>query len=136
MLTSYDKPLPVIDADSKGYWDYARSHRLSVQVCKACGHRHFPPTPVCPNCLSDAQTWEPVSGRGTLVSWVTFHRAYWPAFRDDLPYHVCLVQLDDGPLIVSNFAGNIPHNAEMGMPMKVQFDDVTPDISLAKFVPA
>jgi uncharacterized protein len=136
MLTSYDKPLPVIDEDSKGYWEHARAHRLSVQVCKACGHRHFPPTPVCPACLSNTQGWEPVSGRGTLVSWVTFHRAYWTAFRDDLPYHVCLVQLEDGPLVVGNFVGAIPENAAMGMPMKVQFDDVTPDISLAKFVPA
>jgi uncharacterized OB-fold protein len=136
MLTPYDKPLPVIDKDSKGYWEHAHAHRLSVQVCKTCGHRHFPPTPVCPSCLSNTQTWEAVTGHGTLVSWATFHRAYWPAFRDDLPYHVCLVQLDDGPLIVGNFAGNIPENAKMGMPMKVQFDDVTPDISLAKFVPA
>ena len=135
-MPGYDKPLPVIDEESKGYWEHARAHRMSVQVCASCGYRHFPPTPVCPACLSAKQTWQPVSGHGTLVSWVTFHRAYWNAFRGDLPYHVCLVQLDEGPIVVGNFPGDVPGNAAIGMPMKVQFEAVTPEISLARFVPA
>jgi uncharacterized OB-fold protein len=136
MTNHYDKPLPAIDEYSKGYWNLARQHRLSVQACKQCGHRHFPASPVCPSCLSDAQTWEAVSGRGTLVSWVTFHRAYWDGFRGELPYHVCLVQLEDGPIVVGNFGDGIPDEVKMGMPMQVQFEDVTSEISLARFVPA
>jgi uncharacterized protein len=136
-MNRYDKPLPVIDAYTRGYWDHARAHRLSVQACTQCGHRHFPATPVCPQCLSEALSWEVVSGRGTLVSWATFHRAYWPAFRDDVPYHVCIVQLDDGPLVVGNFADNrLPDDVRMGMALRVEFEDVTPDISLARFVAA
>src|SRR6516164_2995373 len=102
--TVYAKPLPEIDPYSKGYWEHAREHRLSVQVCRACGHRTFPPSPVCPACLSDALAWKPVSGRGRLLSWVSFHRAYWDAFRHELPYHVCLVQLEEGPIVAANFA--------------------------------
>src|SRR5690349_11621611 len=127
MTDTYDKPLPIIDEYSKGYWNFARQHQLSVQVCRQCGNQHFPASPVCPSCLSDAQKWEAVSGRGTLLSWVTFHRAYWEGFRGELPYHVCLVQLDDGPIVVGNFGDGIPKDVRMGMPMKVQFEDVTPE---------
>jgi uncharacterized OB-fold protein len=135
-MTSYNKPLPRIDADSQGYWAHAKEHRLAIQVCSDCGHKHFPATPVCPVCLSSEKTWQPVSGRGTLVSWATFHRAYWDAFREELPYHVCLVQLDDGPLVVGNFAHGIPDNVKMGMAMKTVFEDVTTEISLSKFMAA
>ena len=135
-MKPYNKPLPVIDPVVKGYWDLARMHQLSVQHCSDCGDRHFPPTDVCPKCLSDKQKWEVVSGRGTLVSWVSFHRAYWDGHRDDLPYDVCLVKLDEGPLVISNFATGIPEGAKMGMPMQVVFEDVTAEVSLPRFAAA
>jgi len=134
---TYDKPLPEIDPYSEGYWELARAHRLSVQACRHCGHLHFPPTPVCPACLSDEQDWRPVSGRGTLVSLVTFHKAYWDGYRNALPYHVCLVQLEEGPLMVGNFGGGaVPDGVKAGMPMRATFLDATPEISLVQFVPA
>ena len=136
MDTPYNKPLPVVDALTRPYWEHAKAHRLAVQTCRDCGDRHFPPSPVCPRCLSDAQGWEVVSGRGTLLSWGRFHRAYWNGYRDELPYDVCVVQLDEGPLIVSNFAGTVPDNLHLGMPLRAVFDDVTPEVSLARFVAA
>jgi uncharacterized OB-fold protein len=135
-MITYDKPLPVIDPVSKGYWDNTWAHRLSVQRCLACSDRHFPPSPVCPACLSGEQEWEVVSGRGTLVSWVAFHRAYWNGYRGELPYDVCLVQLEEGPLVVSNFANGIPENVRMGLPMRVVFENVTKNITLPRFIPA
>lgn len=134
MSATYRKPLPVIDALVAPYWKHAKAHRLSVQRCDACGACHFPPSPVCPECLSERQHWEVVSGRATLVSWATFHRAYWDSYNDDIPYAVCVVRLAEGPLVVSNFAGRTPEHLRMGLPLRVVFDDVTPDISLARFV--
>ena len=97
-VEGYDKPLPTITPLNSGFWEHARQHRLAMQVCTQCGDVHFPPSPVCPKCLSDEQEWRPVSGRGELVSWVEFHRAYWPGFADDLPYRACVVKLEEGPL--------------------------------------
>ncbi|WP_250487917.1 Zn-ribbon domain-containing OB-fold protein [Caballeronia sp. GaOx3] len=134
-MSSYTKPLPEIDPYSKGFWTHAHSHRLSVQVCAECGQRTFPASPVCPACLSDALDWKAVSGRGTLISWVTFHRAYWDSFRSELPYHVCVVELEEGPLVVGNFVNGIPDGVRMGMPMRAVFEDVTADISLLRFAP-
>ena len=94
---SYDKPLPKIDELNRGFWDNARAGILSVQHCKACGDTRYPPSPVCPKCLSPDQDWLAVSGKGTLESWVDFHRAYWDGFKVDLPYRVCLVRLVNCP---------------------------------------
>jgi uncharacterized OB-fold protein len=131
----YAKPLPVTEPLTAPYWDHAANHRLAVQQCRHCGDRHFPPCEVCPVCLSGEQEWQVVSGRATLVSWVRFHRPYWDGYRGQLPYDVCLVQLEEGPLIISNFAGDAPSDAHMGMPLEAVFDDVTERISLVRFAP-
>jgi uncharacterized OB-fold protein len=135
---SYAKPLPKPDPLSAPYWEHAWNHRLSIQRCSHCGDRHFPPSDVCPACLSGEQEWEVVSGRATLVSWVRFHRAYWDGYRapGETPYDVCLARLEEGPLVLSNFAQGIPENARMGMPLKAVFDDVAEGVSLVRFQPA
>ena len=129
---SYAKPLPKIDALNKPFWDAAKQNRLVVQVCTACGDTRFPPSPVCPRCLSAEQSWKDASGRGTLQSWVAFHRAYWDGFKPDLPYKVCLVQLEEGPLLVSNLVGS-DAGAKLGAAVQVVFEPVTDDITLPKF---
>jgi uncharacterized OB-fold protein len=73
-----------------------------------------------------------MSGRGTLESWVDFHRAYWDGFKDDLPYRVCLVRLDEGPLMVSNLVGGDGACA-IGARVHVVFDRVTDEVTLPKF---
>jgi uncharacterized protein len=128
---SYNKPLPKIDTLSKPFWDAAKSGKLVVQHCTACNDMHFPPGPVCPKCLSTAQEWREVSGRGKLEGWVDFHRAYWDGFKDSLPYRCCLVQLDEGPVLVSNLVGD--GEPAYGTPVKVVFDAVTHEITLPKF---
>ena len=129
---SYDKPLPKIDELNRGFWDNARAGILSVQHCKACGDTRYPPSPVCPKCLSPDQDWLAVSGKGTLESWVDFHRAYWDGFKGDLPYRACLVRLAEGPVMVSNLVGP-SDNARLGAPVEVVFDAVTEDVTLPKF---
>ncbi len=138
-MTGYQKPLPKIDDLSRPYWELARRHVLSVQRCRACGHRHFPPSPVCPACLSEDQGWEPVSGRAELLTWCELHRAYWPAFTADVPYNVCVVRLAEGPRIVSNLLRTPEQEAGTlvrGMPLLAVFEDVTPEVSLVRFAPA
>ncbi|HKR90267.1 MAG TPA: OB-fold domain-containing protein [Phenylobacterium sp.] len=89
-------PDPLMEA----FWEGARGRHLMLQECAACGHRHFPPTAVCPQCLSGEQRWREASGRGQVASMVTFHQRYW----DDrpTPYAVLLVELEEGPLIMGN----------------------------------
>ena len=128
----YDKPLPKIDPLNQPFWDAARAGKLVVQTCRACGDAHFPPSPVCPECLAPDQTWCEASGRGTLESWIEMHRAYWAGFRDALPYSVCLVRLEEGPLLVSNLLAGAA-GAKLGAAVRVVFEPVTETVTLPKF---
>jgi uncharacterized OB-fold protein len=126
------RPLPLITPLEAPFWEAARMQRLSVHCCGDCGDVRFPASPVCPRCLSRNQVWEQASGTGTLQSWVDFHRAYWPAFAGKLPYTVCIVQLREGPLMVSNLVGGL-EGAAVGAPVRAIFEPVTDEITLPMF---
>jgi len=130
---AYTKPLPKIDALTQPFWEYAGRGKLAIQACKQCGDRHFPPTPVCPKCLSQDQEWQVVSGRGELASWAVFHRAYWDSFVNDLPYSVCIVRLAEGPLVAGNLIEDKSVAPKVGDTVEAVFDQVTEEISLMRF---
>jgi uncharacterized OB-fold protein len=131
----YDKPLPHIDTLSKPFWDFARNGKLAVHVCSNCANTHYPGTPVCPNCLSSDQSWQPSSGRGTLQSWCTFHRAYWKGFEADLPFTVGLVKIEEGPLFAFTLVDFDFDELRLGMPVEVIFDRATDEVTLPRFRP-
>lgn len=136
IAAAYTKPLPVPTSASQPYWDAARRHELALQHCDACGKVWFPPAELCPECLSNAFTWKPVSGRGTLFSYVVYHRPYHPGFKNELPYNVSIVELDEGPRLVTNVVGVDNDKLRVGMRLEVWFNDVTDEVTLPKFRPA
>jgi len=129
---SYNKPLPKLGTLNKPFWAGAREGKFLLQHCPACGDTRFPPGPVCPKCLAGDQTWIEASGKGTLESWIDMHRAYWDGFKDDLPYRVCLVRLEEGPVVVSNLVDKTD-NLRMGAPVKMVFGAVTDSVTLPRF---
>jgi uncharacterized OB-fold protein len=88
---------------------------------------------VCPECLGDRITWAPVSGRGTVSSFVVFHKAWFPEFNRDIPYAVVQVELEEGPRITANLVDVSPSEIRVGMPVAVVFDDVTPEVTIPRF---
>lgn len=128
----YNKPLPRITPLNEGFWAHARRSVFALQVCADCGDAHIPEAPVCPRCLSDNQSWQASSGKGTLESWVDFHRAYWDGFQDELPYRVCLIRLDEGPLFISNLVGDA-EGVGLGVRVRAVFEPVNDEITLPKF---
>lgn len=131
-LSEYGKPLPVVTALNRPFWELARRSIFSIQTCKSCGHRHIPESPVCPQCLSDDQDWVPASGTGRIESWVDFHRAYWDGFKAELPYRVCLVRLTEGPLFISNLIGK-QEGLRHGAQARIVFKAVSDEIALPLF---
>lgn len=129
---AYNKPLPQITPLDRPFWEHAQRSELVVQRCDACGDLHVPASPVCPSCLSSEQSWKQMSGRGTLESWVDFHRAYWDGFKEELPYRVCLIKLEEGPLLVSNLVAG-DGVVEIGVEVHVVFEKATDEITLPKF---
>jgi uncharacterized OB-fold protein len=98
-------PAPERDAINSPYWDSLAQGALSFQRCDACGHAWLPPRSECPACLADTCHWEQAAGGARLVSWVVYHIAYHPAFKDRLPYNVAVVELEEGPRLISNLVG-------------------------------
>lgn len=94
-------PKPDITELTRPYWDALQHDHLVFQRC-ACGHAWLPPRRQCPSCLESTITWERASGRGRLVSWVVYHTAYQEAFANRLPYVVAIVELDEGPRLITN----------------------------------
>ena len=132
----YRKPLPAITSLNQPYWDALKRRELRMQRCDQCARVWFPPSPLCPRCWSRQFTWTPLSGRGRVNSWVIFHQAYFKAYENELPYNVAEVELDEGPRILTNLIGIANDQLRAGLAVEIAFDDVTPEITLAKFKPA
>ena len=128
-MSDYAKPLPTITGDNVGFWDGTRRGKLCMQKCGACGHIRFPISSVCPRCLSLAFEWAELSGRGVVFSYVVFHQVYDPAFKDDVPYNVALIQLEEGTRMYSNVVGVDNDMVKVGDKVEVVFDPVTPEIT-------
>lgn len=127
------KPLPRITADNRPFWEAARRHELALQRCDDCGHFRYPPAPVCPECVSERATWTPVSGRGTVTTFVVVHKPYFASFVADLPYNVVQVQLDEGPRLTANLVEIANADIRIGARVEAVFDDVTPEVTLPRF---
>jgi uncharacterized protein len=135
MSKTAKKPLPHPAPESVPYWQAARAHRLELPHCNACGRFWFPPSQLCPHCLAADFKWTPVSGRGRVFSFVTFHRVYHEAFAQEVPYVVALVELEEGPRMLTNIVGATPEAVVCDMPVKVVFDDVADEFAVPKFTP-
>ena len=130
-------PLPAVTEDNREFWDGCRRHELRIQRCGSCGTTRFPPRPACPRCGSLAVVWMTCAGRGEVYSFTVVHPPTLPAFASQVPYVAGLVRLCEGVLMVGQIRGRAPAEVSIGMPVAVEFDDMTSEISLPHWrVPA
>lgn len=131
----YEKPLPVLDPESQPYWDALKQHRLLLKHCRACQRSHHYPRELCPHCHSDDLEWKRAAGTGRIYSYTVARRPAGPAFKADTPYVVALVELDEGARLMTNIVTADVESVRIDQRVAVQFDDVTPDVTLPKFRP-
>jgi uncharacterized OB-fold protein len=127
------KPLPQVSPEMAPFFEAAHRHQLVVQRCAGCGALRFPARSICSTCLSRESTWVPVSGRGTVFSFAIMHQAVHPGFAAEAPYAVVVVELDEGPRLLSNLVDCPTADVRVGMPVEVVFDALTPEVTLPKF---
>ena len=116
------------------FWEYARRRELRLQQCLSCRAWRFPPAPICDQCLSPEAEWAELSGRGTVYSWVVFHRQYFPSLPP--PYNVASIELAEGPLLIANVINIADDAIAIGLPVRVAWREVAPDLVLPVFEPA
>ena len=130
------KPLPEVSDLTRPFWEAAGRGSLVVQRCTACGHRRFPPGPVCTRCLGAASEWTPVSGRGRVLSHLVFHQGYSAAWKPHTPYSVLMVQLDEGPRMFSDLDDPDKRHVDadlVGRAVVVWFDPAGDGIAVPRF---
>ena len=132
----WTKPLPEPTELSYPFWEGTREHELRLQKCSHCGSFRFPPVVLCRECLAEEHEWTATSGRATVWSYVVQHRPATPAFAPEVPYVVAIVELSEGPLMLTNIIGCAPADVYVGMPVEVAFIEASPAITLYPFRPA
>lgn len=128
-MTAMDaKPLPRITAVNRPFFEACNRDELRLQRCLAPDCRCFIyfPRVCCPHCQAGELVWQPVSGRGRIVSFAAVRRPQHHSFFDEAPYYFAALQLDEGPLLYSRLAQK-PHlpdeDALIGAPVRAQFVD-------------
>lgn len=120
------------------FWAWCDKGELRLQGCATCSRYSWPPVQACEHCGGAQLSWEPMSGRGKVVSWCTFERDYYNGALP-IPWDTILVALEEGPLFVSNPQGFSWPQIKPDMPVKVAFldcEDSAGAFSLPVFAPA
>jgi uncharacterized OB-fold protein len=119
-VEEWTKPLPMADAVSEDFWSAAAEGRLLIQECPKCGHKQFYPRALCTSCGGDPE-WLETAGTGTVHTFTVVRQFGMRPFRDELPYVVAMIELDEGPMIMGNVTDCDVEGVRIGMPVEVHF---------------
>lgn len=128
------KAVPTPTPETAPYWEGAQAGELRIQRCRACTQAYFYPRPYCPHCGSNDVEWFATSGRATLASYIISMRAA-PGF--EAPYVIAIVELEEGPRMMSNLVDvePSPDRLELDMPLEVRFEE-RGEVAVPVFAPA
>ena len=111
----------------KQYFDQLAAGRFEIQQCAACRRHVFYPRVLCPHCGAGQLDWVAASGRGTVYSTTVVRRKS----ADGGDYNVCLVDLAEGPRMMSRVVTVAPQEVKIGMAVKARIAG-----ALVEFTPA
>ena len=132
---SNSKPLPQPSDLSRPFWEGARRGELMIQYCAGCDEFQHPPRPQCARCWNAELEWRRCNGKGTVYTCTVAHRPTTPGFREEVPYSVAIVELDEGPRLTTNIVGCPAAEVHIGQRVEALFENVSPDVTLVKFQP-
>jgi uncharacterized OB-fold protein len=125
--------LPTPDADTQPFWDGCKEGRFLLRHCNACGVDHYYPRPFCPSCWSDDVSWREASGDATLYTFSIVRQNDLPPFPERVPYVAAVVELAEGPRVMTNIEGVEFDDIEIGMQLRVDFKAISDDITIPVF---
>jgi uncharacterized OB-fold protein len=130
--------LPTIDEDTQAFWDATKDGRLLIRHCTACGAYHYYPRTFCPECWSDSVEWIEASGRATLYTHSTVYSNDLPPFNQQVPYVAAVVDLEEGPRMMTRIVDADGDDLSIGMALEATFETVDDDgdVVLVYFRPA
>jgi uncharacterized OB-fold protein len=129
------RPPPVPTRLTEPFWEGTRRGVLLIQRCRACGHWRWTPKLACPHCWSEDAEWAEASGRGTVYSYTVVHRSVDPA-QFPSPYVLAIVQLEEGPQLLTNIVDCELDALRVDMPVAVRFERIDEEFVVYPFAPA
>ncbi len=132
----YTLPIPVADEASQPFFDGANEGKLMLEKCSQCGTYRLPGRERCLDCWSTESEWAEASGNGKLYTYGIMHQKYHPAFAEETPYNYAIVELVEGPRLVTNIVDCEPDAMKTDMPVEAVFDHVSDEATLIRFRPA
>ncbi len=135
MSADTGKHFPRPTPETQPYWDGCREGRLLLQRCTGCGAHQFYPRTLCVHCEGDGLEWVQASGRGRIRSFTVVRRPVSKAYAAQTPYIVALIELAEGPTMMSNVVDCAPEEAAIGLPVEVTFEQWSADVTIPMFRP-
>jgi uncharacterized OB-fold protein len=111
---------PTIDADSESWWTAVQDRLLLVNACDSCGQKSLYARAFCPSCWSEEVALTPASGRARLYTWSVVHQNAAP-FDSRTPYIVAMVDLEEGPRLMTVLADCTPDEIHADMELIIAF---------------
>jgi uncharacterized OB-fold protein len=133
---THGREIPTVEDETRQYWEAAKHGRLLVKHCNSCGEPHHYPRPFCPFCWSEDVAWREVSGRGTVYTYSIVHRNDLEPFSGWGAYVPAVVELEEGPRLMTTIVDCAHDRLAVGMPVEVVFRDLTDDWAAPDFRPA
>ena len=130
--TEYTKPLPAMEGLTEEFYGWCARRQLRFQRCAQCRAWRHVPREMCAECGSSGWEWVLSSGRGVVFTWTVAARPMHPAFADAVAAPV-VIEMAEGVRLVSEVVDCPPEELQVGMPVRVSFDAVTPGVTLPKF---
>jgi uncharacterized OB-fold protein len=128
--------LPTVELETKPYWDAAKEGRLLLRRCGSCGKAHAYPRPFCPYCWSEDVPWEQASGRASLYTYSTVFFNDLPPFNERLPYIAAVVDLEEGPRMMTGLVETEGVDLRLGMALEAVFRPLDDNLAAPFFRPA
>jgi uncharacterized OB-fold protein len=132
--TRFDLPTP--DDFTRPWWDAVGEGRLLFMRCSTCGEASYYPRPFCPRCGADTVSWEQASGDATLYTWSIVYQNDLPPFNERVPYVAAVVDLAEGPRMMTNVVGCEFDDLAVGMALRLDFEDIGDGFHVPVFRPA
>lgn len=128
-----EKPVPAITDDNRTFWSGCSRNKLMLQRCTECATTQYYPRAICTNCGSGNIEWVASAGKGTVYSYTVIHRAPSAAFSKYTPYVLAIIQLNEGPRMMSNIVDCDPSDVRIGMEVDVDFEQRAEDVGVPVF---
>lgn len=127
---------PVPNVETQRFWDGTAEGRIDLLKCDRCGLIPWYPRLICPDCQSTDMTWQTMAGTGSVYSYSITRAGVGRAWKEHLPFVVAYVQLDEGPVMMTNIVDCDPEIVEIGMAVTAVFEDTGEGTAIIRFRPS